>query len=84
MALPTHSEIVGRMMEALQELKRRKIISPRPFCEMYEINRRNFWLLEKNPDSKIFNVEWLSILVIEFGLSAHWLLTGEGDMFEDH
>ncbi|MBQ2395253.1 MAG: hypothetical protein II307_05775 [Alistipes sp.] len=41
---------------------------------------RNLYRNRKLAGDKV-PAEWLSAMVTEFGVSAHWLLTGEGSMF---
>lgn len=75
-------KIVERFFLALQELKTRKVIKGKQtFTTQYNINRWNLNSLEKNKQSNIFQVEWLTYLVRDYGISAHWLLTGEGEIF---
>lgn len=35
--------------------------------------------LEKNLSSDIFQTAWLTYLVKDYGINAHWLLTGDGN-----
>lgn len=66
-------------------LKDKKVIRGyKTFLRDYDINEGNFWHLQQDHSRKIFDVAWLAILVIEYNVSAHWLLTGEGDIFEAH
>lgn len=51
------------------------------FTNQHDINRRNFCTVRKRPESDMFQVAWLTYLVRDFGVSAHWLITGFGDMF---
>ena len=48
---------------------------------MHGINRWNMNTVEKNPASDMFQTAWLTYLVEDFGISANWLLTGNGNMF---
>lgn len=74
--------VVSRFFLALQTLKADKVIrSVSAFTEENGINRRNFWFIEKNPSSGMFEVGWLSVLVREYRVSAVWLLTGEGPFY---
>ena len=75
--------IVKRFFDAILELKKRKIIrGKQTFIGRYEINKRNFWQLEQNLAKDIMQLSWLSHIVEDFGISAKWLLTGKGKMFE--
>ena len=48
------------------------------FCEEHNLPRTTLLRLEKEPHRQ-FHLEWLSLMV-SLGYSAHWLLTGEGEM----
>lgn len=75
--------IIRRFFEALYALKARKEIrGKQTFTNQYNINRWNLNSLEKDISRDIFQVAWLSYLVRDYGVSAQWLLTGFGDMFQ--
>ena len=75
-------KIVRRFFEALQVLKRERIIrGKQTFTARYGINRWNMNTLEKEPSRDIFQPAWLTYLVNDYGISPQWLLTGEGDIF---
>lgn len=79
----SNEEIVKRFFEAIQKLKSDKIIrGKKTFTDKYGINRWNFNTLEKEPKRAIFQPEWLSFLVSDYGVSAGWLLTGEGGFYD--
>ncbi len=76
-------KIVNRFFEALDTIIAKKVIrGVQTFTRTYNINKRNFYTLRKNPESDIFQVEWLKIMVVDFNVSARWLLTGMGKMFD--
>jgi hypothetical protein len=83
MQIEESQKVVERFFEALVALKKMKILTGKTaFAGKYEINRRNFWLLEQNKSRDIFQTAWLTYLVKDYGVSAEWLLTGEGAMFK--
>ncbi|MCY0967891.1 hypothetical protein [Chryseobacterium wangxinyae] len=53
------------------------------FCEENDIEPRNLERLIKEPHRQ-FNPKYLTILVTKYRLSAHWLLTGEGEISLKH
>jgi hypothetical protein len=75
-------KIIKRFFEALYALKKQKIIHGKSaFIKRYGINSRNLWQLEQDISRDIFQVAWLANMVNDYGISAEWLLTGEGKMF---
>lgn len=83
MQTPDSQIIVKRFFEALQILKKNKIIRGKAtFTSRYNINRWNFNTLEDSPERDIFQVAWLDYLVNDYMISPRWLLTGEGNFFE--
>ncbi|SEI42405.1 hypothetical protein SAMN04487995_0602 [Dyadobacter koreensis] len=57
-----------------------KIKSTYDFVKKYGINHGNFSKLKADPEKFALPVIYLFYLVDDFGISAHWLLTGEGEM----
>lgn len=76
--------ITKRFFLALDVLRRlRKIRGMKTFTDAYGINYWNFYTIKKEPESHMFKPEWLTYLVIDFNVSADWLLTGRGSMLPD-
>ena len=76
--------IVERFFDALRRLKEDKVIrGKKTFTERYNINRWNLNTLEKEPSRDIFQPAWLTYLVRDYNVSPKWLLTGEGDFYEN-
>lgn len=76
--------IIGRFFAALYKLKgERKIRGIQTFCHAHDINRRNLYKLEHDIEGRdgSFNPAWLTYLVRDHSISAHWLLTGEGSFY---
>lgn len=76
-------KIVRRFFQALQHLKeRKKIRGKQTFTRDHGINRWNMNTLEKDPSRDIFQPAWLTYLVKDYGVSATWLLTGQGEILK--
>lgn len=74
--------VVCRFFVALQLLKERRAIrGKKTFTDRYGINRWNFCTCQKEPHRDLFQTAWLTYLVRDYGVSARWLLLGEGDVF---
>lgn len=74
--------IVKRFFQALHlVIEARVIRGKQTFTRKHGINRWNMNTVEKNPSSDMFQMAWLAYLVEDFNFSAHWLLTGQGNMF---
>lgn len=77
-------EIVGRFFRALERLKEDKVIrGKQTFTRRYDINRWNMNTCEKDTSRDIFQPAWLSYLVRDYNVSPLWLLTGEGEFYQN-
>lgn len=76
-------KIVERFYEAFEAVKQYKLIrGTQTFTNQYDINRRNFLFVKRNPQSDMFQMAWITYLVKDFGVSALWIMTGKGQMFD--
>jgi len=76
--------VIRRFFEAIQRLKAdKKIRGKQTFTREHNINRWNMNSLEKEPSRDIFQAAWLTYLVDDYGISAHWLLTGRGSFYKE-
>ncbi len=75
-------KINRRFFKALRLLKaHRAIRGIKTFTDRYGINRRNMATCEKEPHRGLFQLAWLTYIVRDYGVSARWLVLGEGDIF---
>ena len=58
--------------------------SKNKFFEKYGIDKRNFYRARRERDKHNIDASWIAALVIEFEVSADWILTGRGDMIENN
>ncbi len=63
--------------------QKRKIRGLLTFTKRYGLNYWNVSTIKSNPSGSRIRTEWLAYLVEDYGVSARYLLTGVGAMFED-
>lgn len=77
-------KVVKRFFEAIYFLKASKNIRGlQTFTNRYNINKRNLYQLKDDHSRDIFQAAWLTYLVNDYGVSATWLLTGNGSIFPE-
>lgn len=78
---PESIKIIERFYEAIDFLKASKRIRGiQTFTTKYNVNKRNFYTVRKNPESDMFQLIWIAYLINDYGISAEWLMTGKGGM----
>lgn len=79
----TSQAIIKRFFEAVDVLiQHKKIRGRQTYCNLYEIDKRNFYKQKHDLSRGYFEVSWLVPLVNDFNISSHWLMTGRGEMFK--
>ncbi len=51
------------------------------FCTDFNIDKRHFYTQRKDLGRGYFEVSWMLPLIRNYGVSANWLLTGNGTMY---
>ena len=74
----TDTTITDRWFQALDDLVETGRTSRSKMCRELGVDRRNFYQQAANHSRRILRVEWLTHLVLNYGVSADWLLTGRG------
>lgn len=84
MNTPGSQEIMIRFYSALEALiALKKIRGVNTYCRQNNIDRRNLNAQKKDLDRSIFQLSWLQPMILDYGVNARWLITGEGRMFDD-
>lgn len=74
-------EVTGRFYLAIDFLiSEKKLRGRQTFCKKYDIDKRTFYLIQREPEINTLRVLWLVYLTRDYAVSARWLLTGEGKM----
>lgn len=74
----TEATITDRWFQVFDDLRLAGKTTKSGICRELGVERRNFCKQEKDHSRSILRVEWLSHLVLNYGVSADWLLTGRG------
>lgn len=73
--------ITKRFFEAIELLKRQKTIRGLgTFTRNRGVNKWNLITVRKQPECSVLKPELLAWLVLDYGISAEWLLTGKGEI----
>ncbi len=65
--------------EICRETKRIKSVTD--FCRANRIDKAHFYTQRKDPSKGFFQVGWIVPLVEDCNISAHWIMTGRGEIF---
>jgi hypothetical protein len=75
--------ITKRFFEAIDILKaQRTMRGLTTFTNAHDINYWNINTVRNQPDVSVLKPEWITYLVLDYGISAEWILTGRGGMFK--
>ena len=78
------TQITERFFQAVQKLKEDKRIGGlHTITKAHDINYWNISTVKNMPYSSMLKPEWIYYLVMDYGVSADWIITGRGD-FYDH
>jgi hypothetical protein len=75
--------VIKRFFEAVDMLiEQKRIRGKQTFCNLYGIDKRNFYAQKKDLSRGHFQVSWLLPLINEYSVNSTWILTGRGGMFK--
>lgn len=75
--------ITKRFFKAIDVLKdEKRIRGLQTFTRENGLNYWNMTTLKNEPDKRILKAGCLTYLVRDYGVSAYWLITGNGSMFD--
>lgn len=77
---PVNREINERFFKALYHLIDQDKLTFYRFCANNRISKPQLYALKRAPEKAIVPALYLTYLVKDGNISAHWLLTGEGEM----
>lgn len=81
---PSGVEITNRFFKAIEILVENGYMRGlQTFTRRYNLNRRNIQHIKGSPSNTVLKPELLANLVTDFNISAYWLLTGNGPVFQD-
>ena len=76
-------EITNRFFEAISCLAQKKVIRGlQTITRRYDMNYWNTCTLRSNPSGCVLKPQYIHRLVVDYGISAEWIITGEGEMFK--
>ena len=74
-------QINERFFAAVASLKKQRLLGGlKGFSERYNVVLGNLYTIKTRKRGAV-KAEYLHFLVVDYGLSAEWLLTGKGGMF---
>ena len=77
------TQIITRFFEAVDILiVMKKIRGIQTYCNLYEIDKRNFYAQKKDIGKGYFEVQWILPLIQDFNICSDWILFGKGKMFK--
>lgn len=77
-------EITKRFFIAIDVLRANKVIRGlKTFTRKYNINYGNMNTLKNHSKDRILKPEYIAYLCKGYGISPKWILTGEGNIFDD-
>ena len=80
---PEAAKIQSRFFKAMDSLIRKnKISALNEFCLKYGLHKSKYYELRDGGHYKFIDIDALTYLVKDYGISADWLLTGRGGMFK--
>ena len=79
--MQTNRDLTDRFLAAYAALLEHGLTTRYRFCNDIGADRRNFDKMLSNPARHLLRPEWIANAVLRYGVSAHYLLTGEGALF---
>ncbi len=75
-------EITLRYTKAIDEIPElQKWGAKKSFFEKYKISESQIYRVLRNHETQKLDPSWIAALVVEFNVSAIWILTGRGNMY---